>query len=111
MKPFAHYREGVNGFVTETGLRQYLILLSIQQTCRYKGVSFLRFLLSRETDIDAFRDHQSRKREVPEVDVYPEGVEQHRHSRKRLAATGPVGLLGTGGGSDGAVGQPSLRPD
>ena len=31
----------------ETGLRDYLVLLSICQTCRYKGVSFLHFLLSR----------------------------------------------------------------
>jgi hypothetical protein len=35
--------------------RQYLLLLAISQTCRFQGKSFLRFLLSKETDVDSFR--------------------------------------------------------
>ena len=38
----------------ETGLNDYLLLLSIYQTRRYKGISFLKFLLSGQRDIDAF---------------------------------------------------------
>jgi hypothetical protein len=34
---------------------QYLLLLAISQTCRFQGKSFLRFLLSKETDLDSFR--------------------------------------------------------
>jgi predicted RecB family nuclease len=34
---------------------QYLLLLAIAQTCRFQGKSFLKFLLSRERDVDAFR--------------------------------------------------------
>jgi predicted RecB family nuclease len=34
---------------------QYLLLLAISQTCRFQGKSFLKFLLSRETDVDSFR--------------------------------------------------------
>jgi predicted RecB family nuclease len=34
---------------------QYLLLLAIAQTCRFQGKSFLKFLLSQETDLDAFR--------------------------------------------------------
>jgi predicted RecB family nuclease len=34
---------------------QYLLLLAISQTCRFQGKSFLRFLLSKETDVDSFR--------------------------------------------------------
>src|ERR1700722_19235573 len=34
---------------------QYLLLLAIAQTCRFQGKSFLKFLLSKETDLDAFR--------------------------------------------------------
>jgi len=52
VKRFAYYREIANGLVHEEGLKQYLVLLSLYVTCKYKGVSFLRFLLSRETDID-----------------------------------------------------------
>jgi predicted RecB family nuclease len=34
---------------------QYLLLLAISQTCRFQGKSFLKFLLSKETDVDQFR--------------------------------------------------------
>jgi hypothetical protein len=34
---------------------QYLLLLAIAQTCRFQGKSFLKFLLSQERDVDAFR--------------------------------------------------------
>jgi predicted RecB family nuclease len=37
---------------------QYLLLLAIAQTCRFQGKSFLKFLLSKEKDVDAF--HRSR---------------------------------------------------
>ena len=54
IKPVAKYRRLVKGRVTEAGLTDYLVLLSIQQTCDYKGISFLEFLLSKEKDIDKF---------------------------------------------------------
>ncbi len=43
-----------------------------QHTCRYKGISFLKFLLSRARNIDAFgiRKHARRR---PLVEVYPKG--------------------------------------
>ena len=34
---------------------QYLLLLAIAQTCRFQEKSFLKFLLSRELDVDQFR--------------------------------------------------------
>jgi hypothetical protein len=34
---------------------QYLLLLGISQTCRFQQKSFLKFLLSKETDVDSFR--------------------------------------------------------
>jgi len=51
IKRFAHYREITDGHLTANGLADYLVLLSIGQTCEYKGISFLKFLLSGETDI------------------------------------------------------------
>jgi hypothetical protein len=33
----------------------YLVLLAIAQTCRFQEKSFLKFLLSKETDLDSFR--------------------------------------------------------
>jgi hypothetical protein len=40
--------------VSESGLKDYLVFLSIYQTLRRKGISMLRFLLSGETDLEKF---------------------------------------------------------
>jgi predicted RecB family nuclease len=40
--------------VSESGLKDYLVFLSIYQTLRRKGISLLRFLLSEETDLEKF---------------------------------------------------------
>jgi predicted RecB family nuclease len=44
---------GTSAF-TEGGFRDYLLLLSIYQTLRYRGLSFWQFLVSGETDVEAF---------------------------------------------------------
>jgi hypothetical protein len=85
VKSFAYYRELTDGQISEEGLKDYLILLSICQTCKYKEVNFLRFLLSRETDIDMFRRGGRRTRKVVDIELYPEGVVSPRASRKRLS--------------------------
>jgi predicted RecB family nuclease len=54
IKAFAELRNVIGGSSTEKGIREYLILLSICETCKYKGVSFLDFLRSGEKDIDMF---------------------------------------------------------
>ena len=69
--------------MVETGLNEYLVLLSIYLTCKYKGVSFLKFLYSGETDIDAFRAGGART-VLPAIELYPEGTTSLRPSRKRL---------------------------
>lgn len=61
IKRFAHYREIVNGHVTEGGVVDYLVLLSIYQTCKYKGINFLHFLLSAELDIGHYRERSGQK--------------------------------------------------
>jgi len=54
IKHFAKYRRLVNGRVTQSGVENYLKLLSLYETCRYKEIGFLRFLLSKERNIDRF---------------------------------------------------------
>jgi len=56
IKYFADFRRIMRrgGNFTEKGLKEYLILLSIFQTCQYKGINFLKFLVSQEKDIDRF---------------------------------------------------------
>jgi hypothetical protein len=46
VKAFAYYRRISDGQVREEPLSDYLVLLSVYQTCKYRGVSFLKFLLS-----------------------------------------------------------------
>jgi hypothetical protein len=56
VKRFASRRRIMGASFTAKGLEDYLILLSIYQTCRNKNVSFLRFLRSGLLDLDAFVD-------------------------------------------------------
>lgn len=71
IKRFAYYRANTIGTMTETGLSSYLVMLSLYQTCRYKGVSFLKFLFSRERDLGTFRESKRRKRKRLSIEVYP----------------------------------------
>jgi predicted RecB family nuclease len=59
IKPFASRRKILQASLSERGLRDYLLFLSISQTCRNKNLSFLRFLLSGKQDIDAFANGTS----------------------------------------------------
>jgi hypothetical protein len=69
IKAFARFRELYDGQLGEEGLSDFLVLLSVQQTCEYRGVNFLKFLLTRgngrvrETHLGA---RWSRKRDPPE---------------------------------------------
>lgn len=49
---FAKYRRFSNGLFTERSLQEFLVILSILQTCEYNGVNGLKFLLSRETGLE-----------------------------------------------------------
>jgi predicted RecB family nuclease len=54
VKQFVRLRRIVGGTSTVEGMQEYLVLLSVRETCKRKGVNFLDFLLSEETDIDRF---------------------------------------------------------
>ena len=67
IKAFARLRRAILGLSTPKGINEYLVLLSICQTCKYSGLDFLDFLRSGETDIQAFAENQPRrKRPKPE---------------------------------------------
>jgi predicted RecB family nuclease len=54
IKAFASLRRVIEGTTTEKGLREFLVLLSVCETCKYKNVDFLDFLRSGSKDIDDF---------------------------------------------------------
>ncbi len=60
IKALVRLRNRIGGQSSAKGMRDYLVLLSISQTCKYKGVSFLDFLLSGQMDIDAFTGRSAR---------------------------------------------------
>ena len=73
IKQFAEFRKLFDGRLRKPGLDEYLVLLSIQQTCKYKGISFLTFLLSRESDVDTCAKVAHRKYQPPDFEIYPSG--------------------------------------
>jgi predicted RecB family nuclease len=54
IKEFGRLRAVIDGLIDEDGLGEYLILLSVSVTCKYRDVSPLGFLRSGEKDIDVF---------------------------------------------------------
>lgn len=64
VKAFAMLRHVIGGVTSEKGLQEYLILLSICQTCKYRGLDFLDFLRSGEKDVDVFAQSRRRKSRV-----------------------------------------------
>ena len=73
IKRISDYREDVGRSVSEAGLTEHLVLLSIYHTCRVRDISFLKFLLSRERDIDAFAAGKRRRQRTPRIELYPKG--------------------------------------
>ena len=61
VKAFAMVRRTLAGVTSEKGIRDYLVLLSICQTCKYKEVDFLDFLRSGERDVEAFANSKRRR--------------------------------------------------
>ncbi len=62
IKAFARLRDVIAGSSSRKGVDEYLTLLSIAETCEYRGLDFLEFLRSGDQDIDAFAKSRGRKR-------------------------------------------------
>jgi len=60
IKAFAMLRHVIDGLTSEKGLRDYLVMLSILETCKYRKIDFLDFLLSGQKDIAAFAEAKRR---------------------------------------------------
>jgi predicted RecB family nuclease len=58
IKAFVPLRNIIGGTSTAKGIREYLVLLSVSETCKCKGTRFLDFLLSEELDTDTFVSRQ-----------------------------------------------------
>jgi hypothetical protein len=54
IKAFATLRRVIDGTTTEKGLDDFLVLLSLCETCKYRNIDFLEFLRSGSKDVDDF---------------------------------------------------------
>ena len=54
IKAFVRLRNVIGSNSTAKGMRDYLVLLSVAETCKYKGLNFLSFLRSGAVDINGF---------------------------------------------------------
>lgn len=55
IKNFAMFRQHSDGLHTQKGITDTLILMSISQTCKYRDINFLDFLLSKEKSISSYQ--------------------------------------------------------
>jgi hypothetical protein len=82
IKVFASYRRGTDGGVKAIPLAAYLGLLSVYQTCKYRGVSFLKFMLSREEDVEVYCRRGRMKKRLVGLDIYPPGFSRGGFQKK-----------------------------
>jgi hypothetical protein len=54
VKAFVSLRRVIEGPTTEKGLHEFLVLLSLCETCKYRKGDFLNFLRSDSMDITGF---------------------------------------------------------
>jgi hypothetical protein len=104
IKRFAYYREAAPTQLQPESLGHYLVLLSLFQTCRCKGVNFLRFLMSGERDLDFFCQRRRPRERLPELQLYPEGfTPPHLASRTRKRASRVAAIVAGSGPDVGAA--------
>src|SRR5262249_2016161 len=51
VKHFMKYKRSGDGLFSERSLKEALVMLTVLQTCKLNGINFLRFLLSKKTDL------------------------------------------------------------
>jgi hypothetical protein len=74
IKCFARHRRFADGRFTEASIKDYLVILSVYQTCEYRGINFLDFLRGKgQGDVGGFG---SERRKPSITDGGQTGTEQ-----------------------------------
>jgi len=81
----------ISGTFFERSAGHYLLLLAISQTCRFQDKSFLKFLLSKETDVDSFRRTKPIRYSYPAAKVAKAEKASTGEDAGSSAAEGPDG--------------------
>lgn len=85
----------ISGSFFKQSACHYLLLLGISQTCRFQGKSFLKFLLSKETDVDSFRRTRPIRYSAPVGRACGEVPAASRENAGHAATSRQVGELQT----------------
>ena len=72
VKTFVFLRKAIGASSTKKGIAEYLVLLSIYETCRRNDVAFLDFLRSGEKDIQAFVESRRRRKRRTQTGPAPD---------------------------------------
>jgi hypothetical protein len=67
IRRFANFRTHAEGRFTERSLKEYLVLVSIFETCEFNNVNVLKFLLSKEATLEGLFKMAGRRPEVQEI--------------------------------------------
>ena len=86
IRAFAELRRVIGGTCTEKGLREYLVLLSICETCKRRGISFLDFMLSGKTNIEEFASGRP-----SQIKTVRGKARQWKEPQRRLPRSGSIG--------------------
>ena len=69
IKALALLRKEIGGSSNAVGISEYLVLLSILETCKCQGLDFFNFLRSGEKDIEVFAQSQHKRRRNYQLDT------------------------------------------
>jgi hypothetical protein len=67
IRRFAKFRSHADGRFTERSLKEYLVLVSVFETCQFNNVNVLKFLLSKETTLEGLFKIAGRRTKPPGV--------------------------------------------
>jgi len=88
IKRFAKFRAFADGRFTERSLKEYLLLVSIFETCEFNNVNVLKFLLSKETTLEGLFKMAGRRAKTPGGARVGAGCEESRQSLDEFTIAG-----------------------
>jgi hypothetical protein len=76
IKRFAKFRTFADGRFTERSLKEYLVLITVFETCAFNNVNVLKFLLSKETTLEGLFKMAGQRSKSKSTQVRSQGVER-----------------------------------
>lgn len=88
IKRFAKFRVHADGRFTERSLKEYLMLVSVIETCEFNNVNVLKFLLSKEATLAGLFKMAGRRTKTPGGARVRAGGEEGRQSLDKITFAG-----------------------